>query len=465
MAATPTALDLRNIRLFLTFRVFFNARFYYPVFMLLFVDYGLTPSQFFYLNIVWAASWVLLEIPSGAMADLVGRRNLLVVTGILMIVEMAVLAFAPTGNPTLLLVLFTINRVLSGFGEAAASGADEALAYDTLAAEGIEDQWSRVLEWAMRLSSIAFPIALLVGGVVYDAEQMNRILGWIGLEANLTTAETMRFPIYLCLGTAVITLLAALGLREPKAHVEQAEEATSAPDPHHPVRSAFAVTLNAGLWILRSPLALVVIAGGLMFDSVIRTFVTSTSVYYEVIGFTPAQFGIIGALTGALGIFTSRLARNMAEHRSPLFNVSVIATLGLTGLVGLPFAVAFWGVLATVPLFVGFGFVTFFVSFYLNRVAPSKQRATILSFKGLAFNLGYGVIGLFFGLVLDLERAGLEGLTGKALDQAVYVEALEWLPWLFAVSFGLFLLFAGWKLNWKRPKDVLMGAKPAPEQA
>ena len=45
---------LTNIRLFMAFRVLFNARFYYPVFTVLFLDYGLTLEQFALLNTVWA---------------------------------------------------------------------------------------------------------------------------------------------------------------------------------------------------------------------------------------------------------------------------------------------------------------------------------------------------------------------------------------------------------------------------
>ena len=93
---------IRNVRLFIAFRVFFNARFYYPVFTILFLDFGLTLEQFALLNAAWAASIVLLEVPSGALADTIGRRNLLVVTGILMVIEIALLCFAPLGNPDLL---------------------------------------------------------------------------------------------------------------------------------------------------------------------------------------------------------------------------------------------------------------------------------------------------------------------------------------------------------------------------
>jgi MFS family permease len=74
-----SALAIRNVRLFIAFRVFFNARFYYPIFTILFLDFGLTLEQFALLNAAWAASIVLLEVPSGALADTIGRRNLAVV--------------------------------------------------------------------------------------------------------------------------------------------------------------------------------------------------------------------------------------------------------------------------------------------------------------------------------------------------------------------------------------------------
>ena len=58
-----------NLNRFILFRLFFNARFYYPVFTILFLDYGLTLEQFSILNLVWALTIVLAEVPSGALAD------------------------------------------------------------------------------------------------------------------------------------------------------------------------------------------------------------------------------------------------------------------------------------------------------------------------------------------------------------------------------------------------------------
>ena len=64
-----------NVRLFLAFRVLFNARFYYPVLAVLFLDLGLTLDQFAILNVAWAVSIVCCELPLGAVADKIGRRN------------------------------------------------------------------------------------------------------------------------------------------------------------------------------------------------------------------------------------------------------------------------------------------------------------------------------------------------------------------------------------------------------
>jgi len=166
---TKSPYKIRNVRLFIAFRVFFNCRFYYPVFTILFLDYGLTLEQFALLNAAWAATIVLLEVPSGALADTVGRRNLLVFTGILMVIEMMLLCFAPRGNAQLLFPIFLVNRILSGAAEASASGADEAIAYDSLQPEGDIRDWPRGLEKQMWARSSPCIIAMSLGAAGYGS--------------------------------------------------------------------------------------------------------------------------------------------------------------------------------------------------------------------------------------------------------------------------------------------------------
>ncbi len=103
----------RNVRLFILFRALFNARFYYPVFTILFLDLGLTLAQFAVLNAVWAATIVALEVPLGALADVIGRRKLVVMAAGLMVAEMGLLCAAPRGRPVLLFAVLLVNRISS----------------------------------------------------------------------------------------------------------------------------------------------------------------------------------------------------------------------------------------------------------------------------------------------------------------------------------------------------------------
>ena len=103
------------------FTVFYNARAYYPVLAILFLDLGLTLDQFVLLNLIWAATIFLFEVPSGALADTIGRKKLLVFAAGLMVVEMLCLLLAPRGGGALLVGLCVMNRICSGLSEACAS--------------------------------------------------------------------------------------------------------------------------------------------------------------------------------------------------------------------------------------------------------------------------------------------------------------------------------------------------------
>lgn len=415
-----------NIPLFIAFRVLFNARWYYPVLAVLFIDFGLTIEQYALLNVAWAAAIVGLEVPSGALADQLGRKRMVVFAAALMVIEMTLFAFAPRGASWLFWV-FLLNRVLSGAAEASASGADEALAYDSLGESERTREWPRVLERLMRWQSGGFFVAMLLGGAVYDAHTWQ----WLGIP--LTQETTMRFPIYLTLLNAVLCLLVTLRLREPgTARTHTSSGAT------------WRATLAAGRWILQTPTALVVILAGLCFDSIIRLFLTLGGNYYRLIKLPEASFGLIGSGFALIGFFTPRLSKWLVAHGSKRTNFAIIAALTMLGLIGISFAWPLWGVLLVVPFGIAMSMMGFFVSHYLNEaVTDSARRATILSFRGLAFNLAYGAVGLLFA---GLSRS----LSGAGTQEEIFAQTLHWLPWYFAGTVVALALAAA-RLSRPRP--------------
>ena len=444
--------QIANIRRFIMFRVLFNARFYYPVFSILFLDFGLTLSEFAILNAVWAATIVLCEVPSGALADSFGRRNLLVCAGSLMVIEVALWAFVPLGNPKLLFWVFVLNRILSGMAEAAASGADEALAYDSLLREGNIDDWGRVLERQIQFQSAGFVIAMTLGGLLYDPDLLMAMFSFVGQPWLITREITLRLPIYFTLATALLALLTCLRMRE----VDH-DQSSSRDNFEHTITSAFRLVWQAARWIFNTPFVLTLLLFGLLGDSVIRMLLTMTSQYYRLIEIPVALFGVFGSLLALLGFVVPGMARRLSERRSPVFNLLLTASMILLGLSGVCFVWPWLGLLPALLLFSNMYLIGFFLSHYLNQVTSSEQRATVLSFKGLFLNLGYGGIGIFYAMLLAFLRREITSeqpdVAETALKNQVFIDSLPWFVGYFCFMLILLLLIS-FKLLHKQDKTI-----------
>jgi MFS family permease len=427
-----------NIRRFILFRMLFNARFYYPVFAVIFLDFGLSLEQFALLNAIWAATIILAEVPSGAISDLLGRKRLLVVTATLMVVEMAVWAFAPTGNPSLLFWMLVANRILSGLGEAAASGSDEALVFDSLEAAGMQDEWPKVLERVSRWQSFAFVVTMITGALVYDPKVLGLLVeGWWP-EWTVDKDATLRLPLLLTLLTAVICWFNNLGFRElPRTHESVAVVS---------IRATLVQTLSTGAWILRTPFALVIILAGAYADSILRLFVTLGSEYYRLIDYPEFSLGFIGATIAGINIALAPWIRRLVVGCSPARLFSILVGGGMVGLLGAAAFVPWVGLFFAILLFASFSVVSFSLSYYLNQVSDRARRATVLSFKGLALNLGYGSMGIGYSLLVrHLSSDSVTAVDGDL----VFRESLGWFPPVFLVGSLLVLVFA-----WVRCRDL-----------
>ncbi|MDZ8120498.1 MFS transporter [Pontiella agarivorans] len=406
-----------NVRRFITFRLLFNARFYYPVFAVIFLDFGMTLDQFAMLNAIWAATIILAEVPSGALSDLMGRKKLLILTSGLMVAEMAVWAFAPRGNPALLFWLLALNRVLSGLGEAAASGSDEALVYESLEDAGMQDQWSRVLESVTKWRSAAFMFAMIIGGLVYDPTLLS---AWTGLE--ISKEFTVRLPLFLTFITSILCWINCLGFHE-SARPDKEEQLA--------VGDAFRQTVQAGRWIFQTPFALVVILAGAFLDSVIRMFITLNSEYYRLIHYPEFALGLIGAGMSLLNFVIAPLARKLVDHKTPGRVFVIALLLGIAGFTGASFFIPFLGVVFMILLSAAFSITAFAISFYLNRITTNSIRATVLSFKGMALNLGYGFIGIVYAQLLKFLE---NNRSIEAGSDEMFIAGAQYFPPYFLIG-------------------------------
>ena len=120
----------KNIPLLYVFSFFWLAMVIIPVMVPFFASKGLSLSDVFYLQAIFAFFVVLFEIPSGYVADMLGRKNALVAGSLCHGLGFSWLCFAD-GFADLVVFEMTV-----GIGLSLLSGADLSLLYDSQEALG-----------------------------------------------------------------------------------------------------------------------------------------------------------------------------------------------------------------------------------------------------------------------------------------------------------------------------------------
>ena len=351
---SPDALLDRNVPLFIAYRLFFNLRFYYPVFALFYLDAGITLEQFGWLQGLWSLSIITCEVPSGIIADLIGRRKTLRLGAFLAVVEMIV--FAGSSG----LVGFAVNRVLSGFNESLVSGADSALLYDTLKSRGREVEYKEILGRAQFYSLTFGAVATISGSYLYSLD--------------------IRLPIWVTAGCMVLTFFCSLLLYEPP------REAMSVA-----LTSQWRMLTRSLSDILADPQLLFLIALVFVADSSVRLVLVHSSLYYQAIVIPVVWFGVVGVGVRLLSSLSSKYAYRIDRRLGFGWSMAAAFMIMLLAFIGLCWMIPWYGMIFIALLTAAMVFVSLLVEGEINQRIASERRATILSLKSITLNIGFGL--------------------------------------------------------------------------
>lgn len=145
---------------------------------------GMNMAEILWLQAIFAVALALFEVPSGYIADVCGRKCVIVIG--LALISIGNLLYAIGLN----FLQFIGAEVLLALGFSLVSGADEALIYDSLAAEGIEEDFKRT--WG-RLISLSFFTAALwaVGGGYLGAYNARLAIALPGLIIGVAAVSAL----------------------------------------------------------------------------------------------------------------------------------------------------------------------------------------------------------------------------------------------------------------------------------
>lgn len=147
-------------RLYL-YSIFKHAAFFSAVLVPFFTDWG--GISLFQVQLLqsWFSIWVfLLEVPTGALADRLGRKHSISIGSF--IIGLAVLVYGSIPN----FYIFLLAEFIFAVGYAFVSGADQALLYDTLKSRGEEDKSKSVMGKYDALYLVGMTIASALGGLI-----------------------------------------------------------------------------------------------------------------------------------------------------------------------------------------------------------------------------------------------------------------------------------------------------------
>ena len=379
------------------------------------------------VNATFSAGQIVFEVPTGVVADTVGRRvSFLLGIGALMVATLGYVGSALLGWG---MAGFILASILLGFGFTCQTGAVDAWLVDALDSTGFSGSKNRVFARSGMFNGISMLVGTLGGG----------FLG----QVSLAVPYLVRTGLLLAAFVVTLAFMRDIGFEPRPLKVARFGEES---------RKIFQAGLAHG-WrhpVIR-PLLFVSLMNGLLMWYL---FYASQPYALELLGNEQLVWvaGVITALFAISGVGGNALVGRISRTRlgSRPASVLVVSTagmalfatgMGLTGLLAPAGGhIAAFGVV--VALLAGYGVLSGIVGpvrqAYINEHIPSSQRATVLSFDSFFGDIGAvgGQLGLGYaaqavskalaytiGGIVYFAAAPLYGRAGKASDKVVTLDA------------------------------------------
>jgi MFS family permease len=328
------------------------------------LDAGLNNLEAFAANAFFTAGMVIFEVPTGIVADTIGRRTSYLLGTLTL--SGASLLYVGLWQIEASFWLWAIVSLLLGLGFTFFSGAVEAWLVDALTATGFTGQ----METVFGRGQIVTGIGMLSGSVAG---------GFIAQQASLGVPFVLRGLILIVMFVAAFRLMHDVGFTPEKGGRPLAE-----------MRKIASASIDYG-W--RVPAVKWLMVEALFTGGVgIYAFYALQPYLLELYG-DPTAYQVAGLaaaiVAGAqiLGGWAAPRIRGLFQRRTSALIVMAglsTITLGFVGLIENFWAVigltTVWGLLfaATMPI----------RQTYINGMIPSRQRATILSFDSMMASSG-----------------------------------------------------------------------------
>lgn len=333
-----------------------------PIIVLFYEENGLGLKDIFLLKSVYSIVLVILDIPTGYLADVWGRKNCLLTGCLIAFGGFICYSFSSVFGA------FLIAEILLGIGQSLVSGADSALLYDTMLHYKRENEYLKYEGKVTMVGNFSEAFAGICGG--------------------LLATSSLRLPFYGQIGIAFIGIPASLALHEfnAKTHIV------------NPVKNILAI-IRYSLITNRS------LCYDIMFSGIIGASTLTMAWFVQPvlmhIDLPTALFGVVWTVlnltVGIAALYSDMLNARLGENRTyTLILISIVS-----GYLAISFNLNYFCLFLFLLFYIVRGFATPILKGYINRQTFSEMRATVLSIRNFIIRLIFAAMAPFIGWLND----------------------------------------------------------------
>ena len=342
---------------------------YMPVSFLFYAENGME-EHYLLLHAIYSGIIALLEVPSGYVADVWGRKPALILGSFFGVLGFGAysISYGFTG--------FLIAEILLGIGSSLLSGADSAILYDTLSQEKKEKRYLKEEGRITAVGNTAETLAgLFVSVVIFN-----------------------QFRIYFQLQTilAIVAFAAALFLIEPKVHLLRKKAGFK------DILSIVNISFRKNK-TLRN---LIIFASAVGLASLSMAWLAQP--IFKEMGLKERYFGFAWVFLNGMVMLGSLSAYKINSKLKLKWSILYMM---ISFPIGFMIAGLHFGYIAFIPLALLFylrGTSHPILKNYINELTDSSQRATVLSLRSLLVRIMFFTLGPILGFFynkISLEHA------------------------------------------------------------
>ncbi|MEG2277795.1 MAG: MFS transporter [Odoribacter sp.] len=333
-----------------------------PIIVLFYQENGLGLKDIFLLKSVYSIVLVALDIPTGYLADIWGRRNCLL-TGCL-IAFGGYICYSLSAT----FAAFFLAEILLGIGQSLVSGADSALLYDTMLHYKRENEYLKYEGKVTMIGNFSEAFAGIIGG--------------------LLATFSLRLPFFCQIFIAFIGIPAAFALHELNAQTRIV----------HPIKNILNI-------IRYSLITNKKLCYDIMFSGIIGAATLTMAWFVQPvlmeIHLPTVLFGVVWTVlnltVGIAALYSDALNAWLGENRT--YTLILLFIVG--GYVAISFSLTIFSLFLFFLFYIVRGFATPILKGYINRQTFSEMRATVLSIRNFIIRLIFAVIAPFIGWLND----------------------------------------------------------------